>query len=363
LGEDLVVHDGRVTGGSPCRDALVIERGLYVLPGFVDAHAHLTLPAFVRPGDFEEAAARDPDSMRRTIERRLRCNVANGVLAVRDAGSPAVYPRSIHGMVDRKARSSSMPNLITCGRFIAQRGRYPRSGSRESTSLGLIRAAAAEAAGSEWVKLVGDGPRRSQPNEQPGSSWTAEAVGRAVEAAHAQGAQVAMHAMTFAAADAAVRAGVETIEHGWMLTREHIATMATAGAGWTPTVLALELSVGLSREHSAASRRFYDEAAANTRELLRDERAASILLCGTDLSTAHGAVAREAIKLVEWGVDPEMALRALTVNGWRILGFPEPLTEGSAGDFVLLDHDPREGMDGLVRPAVVVRAGRLVPTH
>ena len=136
-------------------DAATILDGGYLLPGLVDAHAHLS---FASPAD-DDAAWPDKASASAALQ------LAAGVLVIRDLGG-------IDGAVSGIRPSVGLPRVFTANRFLAAPGRmFPGHGQLELPESEIADAADAELdLSSGWVKLVGDflgRPDASRPASAP----------------------------------------------------------------------------------------------------------------------------------------------------------------------------------------------------
>jgi imidazolonepropionase-like amidohydrolase len=355
--EDLVAKDGWIDRGPIKRGFRVLGRGLWVLPGFVDAHAHLVISPRMGPTAWTQAANADPEVLRRRVRRHLRDQRNGGVLLVRDAGA-------VSGVVCDALTElpKGLPYLQAAGRFISPPHRYPPGAAIEVRGRAVLESAVGEAArGGGWIKMIADYPALDDPGGRPGVDWTEDEVRQAIEAARERGVRIAVHAMSRAAADLAVKAGADSLEHGWCITSDHLAQLAASGRAWVPTVQAFE--TGLARQRAVRHRvdGFWDEAAENLRARVREADLSGVtLLCGTDGWVAHGAVAREALALIAFGLSVPKAINAVSIDGWHYLRREEPLALGAAADFVTFDHDPLEDPSVLLRPTHVVRGGHVV---
>jgi imidazolonepropionase-like amidohydrolase len=83
-------------------------------------------------------------------------------------------------------------------------------------------------------------------------------------------------------------------------------------------------------------------------------------LAGTDLTIPSARVAEEAIRLVDYGLSPGQALRAVSTDAWRAAGLGVGFVPGDAADLVSFASDPREDINALCRPTVVIRAGKVL---
>ena len=316
---------------------------LVALPGLADGHAHLahTDMSHLIPGDQEGIAA------------RAVAAIEAGVHLVFDKGS---CDGAVLSLTDR--RPHTRPHLEAAGRMIAGEAGYFPGFAVETDESGLVeavRAGAAESAG--WVKIVGDWPRKGVG---PVANFGVEALTRAVAVAHAAGARVAIHTMAPDVASMAVRAGVDSIEHGLFLTDDDLAELGARSGMWVPTVLRMEAVVeqfGLER----TAGRIVAEGLARVRDLLPGAQAAGVrVLAGTDLAVGSHRVAEEAARLVDYGLSAHQAVQAVCFDAWSSAGLSAGFEVGAPADLVAFDRDPREDVDVLLHPSVVLRAGRLI---
>ena len=315
--------------------------GLVSCPGLVDGHAHLAHAdvANLVPGDPAE------------IAERAFAAVSAGVHLVFDKGScdAAVLTLTERPLTER-------PHLQAAGRIVAGPAGYFPGFAVETDEAGLanvIRAAAEESAG--WVKIIGDWPRKGIG---PVANFSEEALGAAVRVAHAGGAKVAVHTMAPDVASIAVRAGVDSIEHGLYLTDDDIRALGARAGVWVPTVLRMEAVVAQFGPERTAGR-IVSEGLDRVRSLLPAAQAAGVrVLTGTDLILATAHVAEEAIRLVDYGLTAAQAVQATCIDPWRAAGLPGGFEPGAAADLVAFRGDPTEDVTLLRRPGAVMRGGR-----
>ncbi|HSJ29248.1 MAG TPA: amidohydrolase family protein [Acidimicrobiia bacterium] len=312
------------------------------LPGLADGHSHLGGDdmATLGPGDPVEVA------------RRAFHAVERGVFLVFDKGwsDTAVITLRDVPPVDR-------PHVRAAGRIISAEAGYYPDFAVEVDEAGLadaVRRTAAEAAG--WVKIVGDWPRRGIG---PVANFGKSALTAAVEAAHAVGARVAVHTMAPEVASVAVRAGVDSIEHGLFLTDDDIRVLGARSGMWVPTILRMEEVVAqFGPERTGA--RIVAEGLDRVRSLLPGAQAAGVrVLAGTDLAVPTGDVAAEAGRLVEYGLTPSQAVEAVSLGAWSAGGLGRPFAVGAEADLVAFRRDPRHDIAELARPVALIRAGRV----
>jgi imidazolonepropionase-like amidohydrolase len=342
--QDVFVVDGRVTF-TPAADAVTVVDGGYLVPGLVDAHAHLSLASPAGPG------ASADERVRRSAETQL----AAGVLPVREPGSPDHASREV-------GPHAGLPRTVTAGRLLARPGRYFPGLARELEPDELPEAAAQEAAASgAWVKVIAD---FLTPGGAVTPSFPAEALTEAARRAHAAGARITAHATTPEVIDACLDAGFDAIEHGTMLRVDQLDRLAAAGVTLVPTLLIgdgiLDAVRGFGGDGRAvaAMRQALDAQPAVVRQAA--ERGVTVL-AGTDAGMVpHGLVAFEIGRLLAAGLTPELALGAGSWLARDYMGLPG-IEEGAPADIVAFADDPRQDVEALRRPGRIVLDGRVVP--
>lgn len=300
--------------------------GRFALPGLVDAHIHVTIR--------EGAPATQAQA-----EETLRALPRTGITIVRDMGSPGSITLRILPAPDR-------PTLIAAGRFFAPTDSEFAPYHEPVTPETLITEAIREIrAGATWVKVTADWHR-----EGP-LSWEPALLARLVQAAHENGARVAAHAQ-WEGAGQVVAAGVDSIEHGFMLDAAAVDLLARDGRSWTPTLIAV--SRALPADTSPQARDLWAGIRDNIRALLPRAAAQGVrILAGTD---NDGTLLDEIRLLIDYGLTPVQALDAATTGARTFLG-QSSFGAGELADVVTFTDDPREDPAVLARPAAVVMRG------
>lgn len=339
---DLWVRDGRITFRPVQGAAVLAPLPAFVLPGMVDAHAHLAMDmggGHRPPG---------PD----VIAANVAANLAAGVTAVRDPGSPRAETLEW-------VQAGGRPGfpVQTAARFLAPEGRYqPIAEWADAASLPAAAAAHARA-GAQWVKVVADWPRfdKALGRRVIPANYDEATFRATVEAVHAAGGRVAVHCAGDAA-PACVAAGVDSIEHGDALDAALLAEMARKGIAWTPTLAMTEQLAVVATRDDESRRKFANDRYDTYRALLpAAARAGVTILAGTDM-LPHGSIAREVEALVRHGLEPRAALASASSGARAFLGFPA-FAEGAPADLVLFAADPREDPGVLAKPSCVLLGG------
>lgn len=343
---DVFVHDGRITFTEQA-DATTVVDGGWLMPGLVDAHAHLALAS---PAGDE---APEEDRVKASAEAHL----AAGVLLVREPGSPT---RAAHGL----GPSRGCPRVVTAGRFLAPADRYFPGLARSVSESELSEAVDDEARHSgAWVKIVGD---FWDEDGRFTANYSGHALAEAVAVAHEAGARVAVHVSSQPGMDAVAEAGVDTVEHGHGMRDDHIRALMYTGTTFVPTMSILPLlpgflaSMGLTPEALADAQANIDRHG----EVVAQAASAGLrILAGTDAGLVpHGRVHHEVQLMQAAGVPADQAVGAASWEARAYLGLPG-IEEGAPADIVALDTDPAEDPSTLSRPAVRVLDGRLVTTR
>jgi len=308
--------------------------GRYALAGLVDAHAHPTVATdghgpYLADGEYGAA--------------RLEEYAAGGVTVIRDAGGLGQVTLGF-----ARADAARRPVVTAAGRFLAPQQRYfPRMHSPVGPDELAAAIEAQVAAGAAWVKIIGDFPEWGEDGPVPHSTaatYDLDTLRRAVEAAHAAGARVAVHSNL--PDSGLVGIGADSIEHGVALGHQELDALGSRGGAWTPTLCAV-LQNRDSTDPAVRAR------TGELRERLRDRLPYAVargvrVLAGTDIV---GTIAQEIALLAGHGLTVTQAIAAAGSRARDFLGIHP------AGDIVTYHSDPREDPAVLACPAAVVVRG------
>jgi len=169
-----------------------------------------------------------------------------------------------------------------------------------------------------------------------------------------------VHTMAPEGIGPAIDAGVDSIEHGLFLSADDLPGLAQRKGAWVPTALGAEAIIEMLGADSTGGR-LLRRGVDNVRELLPEaERLGITVLAGTDLAVPHGKVALEAIRLHELGLSKPAALRAVSIAAHDYLGVDHGFAPGMPANAVFLADDPRDHLETLLEPQLVVRSGRII---
>ncbi|MFA7468319.1 MAG: amidohydrolase family protein [Desulfotomaculaceae bacterium] len=312
---------------NPSRDLVRLDLGeLTVLPPLVDCHVHLALDGI----DFAAARRRweQPIEMTRQVQSELADTLGHGILAVRDGGDRAgiglyfreqVVTGSMAGPVIRSP-GFALRKPGTYGSFL---GRGVEMDQLSETLDQLVQN------GVNLVKVIVSGVVSFKEYGRVGPvQYTATELNAIVQGAHARGLPIMAHASSDAAVRLALEAGVDTVEHGYFLSRESLQQMAARGSAWIPTVIPVAARLNCRAEDGGPDRqeRLVLERTVD-RQLAMINEAVSLgvtLGVGTDAGASgvrHGSGYLEELALYRRaGLAPAEIIRCATLNGARILG-------------------------------------------
>jgi imidazolonepropionase-like amidohydrolase len=221
-------------------------------------------------------------------------------------------------------------------------------------------------AGATAIKLIATGGVLTPGITHDFTAFTPEELAAAVDEAAKWGRVVAAHAIGPAGIEQAVRAGVDSIKHGSMLTAEGARLVKARGTFHVPTISAIRGMV----EHPDEVPAYAVEKALALADVARDAfrrsiRAGVRIACGTDAGTPfnpHGNTTHEIVRMVEWGLTPLKAMQAATSSAAELLRMPDVgrVGEGSFADLVLYAEDPLEHVEAVLEPLMVMRDGEIV---
>ncbi len=209
-------------------------------------------------------------------------------------------------------------------------------------------------AGRGWVKLAGDWPRRGRG---PVSNFTEAELATAVQVAGQHGSKVAIHTMAPGTPSDAVRAGVQSIEHGLFLTEDDVVALGEREGSWVPTVGRMEAVIRQLGADSSGGRLIREGLDNVERLLLAAIESGVRVLTGTDLEGSTAQVVDEGIRLKQLGLSNGQVLSAVSDAGFDSVGRTSVFEVGASADAVLFAANPLEDLEVLRHPVHVIRKG------
>ncbi len=332
-----------------------------LLPGLIDMHNHLRI---------SHAEGNLPGQMRDSDVayllhglRHLETNLRAGVTTMKMNGDRAFLDVQMRDAL--KADLARGPRLVVAGKGIKS---SRCTGGVVATAIcdgpQAIRSAVRQnvEAGADFIKIFASGTILGPREEVLRDSYSGEEIGAAVDEARGTGRMIAAHCHGGPAADACIQAGVDILEHGWLLSREQMARMADQG-----TWLCITLGV-LLHPHGHLERHLRGPEADAARQRLdeiQETMAAALAsgvryILGTD--AVHGCLAFELQALERLGARPADLLRAATAQAGVALGQAGKLgilRSGAAADLIAVQGNPLHSLASLERVAWMMKSGRI----
>ena len=345
--------------------------GGMLLPGLIDSHVHLNVDGSPDPvTKFMNLSI--PANTLLAVDQ-ARQTIMAGITTVRDMGGAHGVDLAIRDAV--KAGQIDGPRILASGRVICMTGGHGwQLGGREADGPDEVRKAAREQikAGADVVKLMATGGVMT-PGVEPGSAqFTEEELRAGVEEAHKTGRRTATHAQGTQGILNALRAGIDTVEHGFYLTDQLVEMMVKQGTSFVPTLSAVFHILRGGREGGVP-----EFVMVKAEKVFEDHRKSTLLAkaagvriaMGTDSGTPfniHGNNAWELELMVELGFSPVEALCSATGVAAQVLGLEDSLgtvEKGKLADLIVVDGDPLADI-GILKAGKAVRlvmqGGRII---
>jgi imidazolonepropionase-like amidohydrolase len=389
----LLIRDGRVERVAPAaelagwRGPRLRVAGSTVMPGLMDLHVHLV--SVIDPDEpnaiWAEVSART-QLLTLHAAKNARLMLEAGFTTVRDLAGP-INPLNLEVLALRRAIAIGLvpgPRIFAAG-WVGQTGghsdlplpdAWPRDESVYADGPWAVRrlVRAEIRLGVDLFKTSASGGAAGHKEELWWRNYTAEELAALVDEAHVVGKRVAVHSHTAEATKRALRAGVDTIEHGTELDEECLALFLETGAFLVPTVSIRSERARAGRVAGRAPadvvRKYQHVAAVGDQWFLRASQAGVRMALGTDtyrsLRDYWGQNAYELELMVDRGLSPEQALLTATRNAAEALGAGDrlgTLEPGKLADLLVVDGEPDRDVRVLQDPArllVVMREGRIV---
>ena len=380
----IVVDGGVVKSIAPMQQkAGNIDLSQYsCLPGLIDMHVHLVQETRKQADQFRDSLSSNPaDDAYRAVRFAERTLLA-GFTTVRDLGAE----RAANVPLKRAIAAGTIPGprLFTSGKSIGTTGGHadptnmlshflsdaigtpgPHEGVINSVDEARTAVRQRYKEGADLIKITATGGVLSQARSGQNSQFTEEEIRSIVATARDYGFRVAAHAHGVEGIKRAVRAGVDSIEHGTMMDDEAMALFKQKGAYYVPTISAGRFVADKAKDPDYYSPVVRPKAAAIGPQIQatfgRAYKAGVKIAFGTDAGVfPHGDNAKEFEYMVEAGMPALEAIRAATINAAALLDQSTVLGSveaGYAADIVAVKGDPLKDVKLLQNIQFVMKDG------
>ena len=352
-----------------------------VLPGLIDMHVHVT---------FERGATRNPHQWVTEYEadyalrslKYLKRTVNAGFTSVRDLGSSYQVIFPLKRAVERGDIVG--PRIFAAGDMITPTGGhadmhgYRRDITKATEGGGLGVCDGADdctravrdviKSGADVIKITATGGVLSNTAAGVNQQFTDEELSAIVNTAHHLGRKVTAHAHGTEGIKAALRAGVDSIEHGSFLDKDTVKLFKKQDAYLVPTLLA-----GATVKEEVLNNPNMPKAIADKVEIVAPKMEASFKLAlknkvkiafGTDSGVSkHGDNAKEFELLVKYGMTPKQAIKSATVEAAKLLGQSDSLGDLSVGkqaDIISVNMNVLDNISELSQVQFVMKDGKVL---
>ncbi|PHR57638.1 MAG: Xaa-Pro dipeptidase [Robiginitomaculum sp.] len=376
-GTIVAIHEGKIQ----IEGTDLVDLGdKFCLPGLIDSHVHLT--SELGPKGRLYAVTRSDADWAMSAVLFSRRTLMAGFTSVQDVGARG--DDAIYAVRDAIARGDiAGPRILAAGKTISVSGGHGdgRHGYSEAVAASLLSPAICDGPddcrravrenirrGADVIKITATGGVLSNTAAGTEQQFFDDEMRDIVKAAHSMGRQVTAHAHGKGGIEAALRAGVDSIEHGTYLDAKTAALFKKHDAYLIPTVLAGATVVALANDPKSflpeASRVKARQVGPQSIEMLRIARKAGVKIAfGTDSGVSHhGDNAQEFVLMVEAGFTPMQAITSATVSASDHLQISDQtgtLEAGKQADLIAVGGSPLDDIKQLLDVDFVMKGGKV----
>ena len=361
------------SGGTVPAGAEVIDLSkATVLPGFMDVHTHVLLQGDITSEEYDAQLLKESIPYRAILAaRNAHIALSHGFTTIRDLETEGAMYADVDVKMAIANGEVPGPRMQVATRAMAPTGMYPLLGYswelKVPTGVQYVdgtdgaRKAVREQAmyGADWIKYYSDRRYHFEADGVLHSmvNFTDEEAKAIVDEAHRIGKKVAAHAIGSDGIAAALRAGVDTIEHGDGLTDALMDEMARRGIYWVPTIT---VGMYVAPGRGGNWQRMADLQRENFPKAVK--KGVKIAL-GTDAGGFDWKVLNEAKEFeyyVQYGMTPMQAIRTGTSTAAELLGWSDKagtIEAGKWADLVALSGDPLKDIKEVENVKFVMKGG------
>ncbi|MGH6876548.1 MAG: amidohydrolase family protein [Rhizomicrobium sp.] len=384
--QTIAIENGRVAAVTPgfsspkSGEALIDLSDHFVLPGLIDCHVHLT--GEFGPRHKLDIVEESPTAIALHAARHARVTLEAGFTTVRDLGEIGGAGDAIFSLRNAVAKGYLPgPRIFAAGSIISPTGGHGIAcGYRDDINLLLDASGRGDGAdgcrhavrrqvsrGADFIKFVATGGVLTDTATGTGQQFFDDEYEAIVGTAHMLGRKTTAHAHGADGMKAALKAGVDGIEHGTFMDEEVMETMLRRGVFYVPTTLA-----GVTVAEYATTQDFMPPAIREkalavgpqiVETLRRGHDAGLRIAFGTDTAVSpHGENAREFALMVQAGMAPMECIVAATLTAAEHIGHARNLGSiepGKAADLIATAASPLDDVGELQKIRFVMRDGMI----
>ena len=359
------IHSGPSNGVASDTEVVDLDGG-FMLPGFCSTHVHLgDLWPYREPSD-ETAAERAIRAGRNAMDA-LRC----GITSMRSLGE--------HQFIDVAWRRAFQQGTFVGPTIVASGNPLIRLGGHAHFMVRNLQVQGADAMrravehqiehGVDCIKLVTTAGETLDEAESFGQlQFTSDEIRAAAETVHAAGKFICTHTGTSEGVMQAIEAGVDCIEHGYVMDQAAVDALVANGVFLTPTLSVTHNEKYYDRVHMPAAQRerFRRIRSRHAESFRRAYEAGARIVCGGDTNPVGFCTLSEIELMVTLGMTESDAIVAATGTSAQTSGIADErgvIAVGKKADFVVLYGNPLDDIGNIWDAKLVVKSGHLVDTQ
>ena len=374
--QTIIIHDGKIVGIEDGylddEDATIIDgKDMFFLPGLIDSHVHLR--GEWNPNGRLETFTKEAGDVAFDAADNARKTLMAGFTAVQDVGGPPEIKALSRAIAAGKVPG---PHIRASGNVSVTGGHGELNGYRADILEHFQRPTNCDGAddcrratrlaiknGADLIKIASTGGVLSNTNAGTGQQMTNDELVAIVEAATSMGRTVTAHAHGKDGIEAALNAGVKSIEHGTFLDEDTTRLFKKYDAVLVPTVLA-GMTVKEWDFLPPASYKKAQEVGPRMLDMLALAYKNGVTIAfGTDTGVSkHGENAKEFEYMVQAGMTESDAIRAATVVASKHIQMDDKigtLEKGKQADLIGVDGNPLDDISQLLDVDFVMKGGKV----
>lgn len=347
-------------------DVLVDLEGNFIMPGMFNVHIHALSTPIANPASLNYE---DPSKIALRGLNHLQQHLKSGVTFVRDMNGRKQVEVGLRDAIREKIALG--PEYYVSGQCLTMTGGHGSNTGRECDGpMDCMKAAREQLKrGVDFIKVMATGGVMSPGMNEDETQLEEAEMAAAIREAHKVGKKTAVHAHGASGILNAVKAGIDSIEHGSYIDDECIELMLRKNTALVPTLAVDYFMFKMGKDKGIAKYALEKGKRAHEHHIkgfLKAWKAGVLIGVGTDAGTPfnpHDGTYMELVLMNELGVSPMDTIVAATINSAKIAGVDSwngSISEGKVANFIVLEDNPLIDLKKLRNVKEVYLEGELV---